>query len=205
MKGSLASIVSALLLSATSAVAQDITVGPGTLELTIVPGGATYFTSTDSNPNAPGFGNYTLGGVLTYNVTRVIGIEGEASGTIGIAQDLAIAGQTKNLRTPDTLNYGGNLVVSAVTSHGVVPYVTAGVGGLTVFGREELGLHDAQTFLTGNVGGGIKWYAANGRWGLRADYRFEAVGSKDDAPVFFGRDTRYGHRIYAGFVVTALR
>lgn len=84
MKGSLAPIVSALLLSATSAVAQDITVGPGTLELAVVPGGATYFTSTDSNPSAPGFGNYTLGGVLTYNVTRVVGIEGEASGTIGM-------------------------------------------------------------------------------------------------------------------------
>ena len=96
-------------------------------------------------------------------------------------------------------------MLSAVTSHGVVPYVTAGVGGLTVFGREELGINDAQTFLTRNVGGGIKWYVANGRWGLRAYCRFEAVRSKNDAPVFCGRDTWYRHRVYAGFVITTLR
>lgn len=54
-------------------------------------------------------------------------------------------------------------MLSAVTSHGVVPYVTAGIGGVTVFGREELGFNDAQSFLTENVGGGIKWYVANGR------------------------------------------
>ena len=74
-----------------------------------------------------------------------------------------------------------------------------------MFQRQELGVTDNTTFLTGNVGGGLKWYAPNGRWGLRADYRFIAVQSKDDAPEFFGRDTRYGHRVYAGIVVNALR
>ena len=61
------------------------------------------------------------------------------------------------------------------------------------------------TFLTGNVGGDVKWYASNGRWGLRGDYRFTAVRDKDDAPSFFGRDTRYGHRVYGGLIVNVVR
>src|SRR5882672_7602204 len=61
------------------------------------------------------------------------------------------------------------------------------------------------TFLTGNVGGGVKWYASNDRWGLRGDYRFTAVRDKDDAPSFFGRDTRYGHRAYGGLIINVVR
>ncbi len=49
------------------------------------------------------------------------------------------------------------------------------------------------------MGGGVKWYA--GRWGLRGDYRFLAVRSKDDAPEFFGQETRYGHRVYGGVML----
>jgi hypothetical protein len=103
------------------------------------------------------------------------------------------------------LTYSGNLVVSAPVSRSVVPYVTGGVGALTMFGREPLGVADTESFLTSNVGAGVKWYAPNGRWGLRGDYRFEAVASNADAPDFFGRDTRYGHRIYAGVVINAVR
>ena len=42
--------------------------------------------------------------------------------------------------------------------------------------------------MTGHVGGGIKWYAPNRRWGLRRDYRFAVTQSKDDAPAFVGRE-----------------
>lgn len=205
MTRSLAFGLIALSLCATAARAQESSTGPGTLEVSIIPGGATYFTSTDANPAAPGFGNYTLGAAVAYNVTRVLGIEGEVGGTLGITQDLAMGGLTRSSKTPDTLNYAGNLVLSAVTSHAVVPYVTAGVGGLTMFERETVGVTDTQTFLTGNVGGGLKWYAPTGRWGLRTDYRFQAAASKDDAPAFFGRDTRYGHRVYAAVVINAVR
>jgi hypothetical protein len=84
-----------------------------------------------------------------------------------------------------------------------VPYVTGGVGGLTVFDKATLGIADRETFLTGNVGGGLKWF--NGRWGLRADYRFITVRSKDDAPAFFGAETRYGHRVYGGLLLNVGR
>jgi hypothetical protein len=71
--------------------------------------------------------------------------------------------------------------------------------------KTGLGIKKAETFLTGNVGGGLKWYAPNGRWGLRGDYRFLATQSKDDAPAFFGQDTRYGHRVYGAVVINAIR
>jgi len=74
---------------------------------------------------------------------------------------------------------------------------------LTMFEKASLGINDTQTFLTGNVGGGLKWFS--GRWGLRGDYRFLAVQSKDDAPAFFGRETRYGHRVYGGILIKAGR
>jgi len=107
-----------------------------------------------------------------------------------------------DVKTPHFLSYSGNVVVSA--GHGsVVPYATAGVGGLSLFERAEVGVNDTTTFLTTNVGGGVKWYA--GRWGLRGDYRFIAVQSKDDAPAIFGQETRYGHRIYGGVILNVAR
>ncbi len=77
---------------------------------------------------------------------------------------------TLNRKTPHILNYSGNVVVNAANRSSVVPYVTGGVGGLSMFEKQSLGISDTETFLTGNVGGGVKWYA--GRWGLRGDYRF---------------------------------
>jgi hypothetical protein len=52
--------------------------------------------------------------------------------------------------------------------------------------------------------GGVKWYAPNNRWGLRGEYRFGATKSKDDAPAFFGRETRYVHRVYAAVVINTV-
>jgi hypothetical protein len=51
--------------------------------------------------------------------------------------------------------------------------------------------------------GGLKWYA--GRWGLRGDYRFIAVPSKDEASAFFGNDARYGHRVYGAVMLNVGR
>jgi hypothetical protein len=65
--------------------------------------------------------------------------------------------------------------------------------------------NSADTFLTGNVGGGVKWYAPNGIWGLRGHYRFMATRSKDDAPDFFGQDSRYGHRVYGAVIINAIK
>jgi hypothetical protein len=166
--------------------AQETGPGPGTVAVTIIPGGATFFTESGST-NGPSFGNYGLGGAVAVNFNRWVGVEGEVSGALGVTQNLQLGGTTSSLKTPNLLNYTGNVVVHAANRSSVTPYATGGVG-----------------FLTGNVGGGVEWFS-NGRWGLRGDYRFIAVRSKDDAPSFFGQDTRYGHRVYGGVVINAVR
>ena len=182
--------------------AQEATPGPGAVQVTIIPGGATFFTE-GKNASGPSFGNYDLGAGLAVNFNRYVGIEGEVSGALGISQDLQLGGATSNLKTPNLLNYSGNLVVYAPNKSSVVPYVTGGIGGLSAFERPSLGINNTETFLTGNVGGGLNWYA--GRWGLRGDYRFVTVRAKDDASAFFGQETRYGHRVYGGVILNVDR
>jgi hypothetical protein len=197
-KGLLVLTAAAALFAGSAAYAQEGAPGPGTTQVTIIPGGATFFTE-GKNQSGPSFGNYTLGASVTYNVTQWLGVEGEVGGALGIAQDLSLGGLTNNTKTPNTLNYTGNVVFSLPTHSAFVPYATAGIGGLTMFDKPALGIDNTTSFLTGNVGGGLKWYA--GRWGLRADYRFVGVKSKDDAPTFFGQENRYGHRVYGGLIL----
>jgi hypothetical protein len=190
--------------TATQALAQsrESSSGPGTVEVTIIPGGGTFFTEAKDTPG-PSFGSYDLGGSVTGNFSRYVGVEGEVSGFLGVSQSLDFAGVTADVKTPHFLNYSGNVVVFAPNHSSVVPYATAGVGGLSLFERADLGVNTGETFFTSNVGGGVKWYS--GRWGLRGDYRFIAVQSKDDAPAFFGQETRYGHRVYGGVILNVVR
>lgn len=182
-----------------SARAQE-TPGPGKVEVSIIPGGATWVNSKGTNPK---FHNYDAGGALAYNFTRILGVEGEVAGSFGLKQSLGqfINGKEK---TPNMLSYTGNVVVNS-PGRSVVPYATAGIGGNTLYKRELLGIFNTDTFFTSNVGGGIKWYAPSGRWGLRGDYRFQAVKSKNSAPVFFGTDNRYSNRIYGAVVINVVK
>jgi len=179
--------------------AQDAAPGPSTVVITIIPGGATFFTEAEDNAQAPSFGNYDLGAAVAFTFNRYLAVEGEFSGALGISQTLQLGTVELDERSPHLLNYSGNLVLSAPTGTSVVPYVTGGIGGLTLFERRPLTVDQNETFFTSNVGGGVNWYS--GRWGLRGDYRFIAVQSKDDAPVFFGRENRYGHRVYGGVLL----
>jgi hypothetical protein len=187
---------------ATQVYAQDSVPGPGAVVVTIIPGGGTFFTE-GKDTKGPSFGNYDLGAGVEVHFNRYVGVEGEVSGSLGVTQDLQFSGATSNLKTPNLVNYSGNLVVSAANRSSVVPYVIGGVGGLSLLDEASLGINSTETFLTGNVGGGVKWF--NGRWGLRGDYRFIGVRSKDDAPSFFGQETRYGHRVYGGVLINAGR
>jgi len=190
------------VIGGSQAHAQEARPGPGVVEVSIIPGGGLFFTE-NADTQEPSFGNYDLGGGLTYNINRYIGIEGEVAGAIGISQDLQLGAFSPDVKTPNLLNYSGNVVFSVPTQSSVVPYVTGGVGGLSLFEQASLGINQTETFLTGNLGGGIKWYA--GRWGLRGDYRFIGVQSKDDAPAFFGQEPRYGHRVYGAVIVNVIR
>jgi hypothetical protein len=203
MRRRIAIVIIVLSVVATgSAYAQETTPGPAKAEVTIIPGGWTFFRSKGSQPN---FGSYALGGAFAYNFSRIVGVEGEVGGSLGVSQNLTMFdGSTLNEKTPNMLSYTGNVVVN-LPGHSVVPYATGGVGGLTLYQREVLGIFNSDTFLTGNVGGGVKWYAPNGRWGVRGEYRFEAVRSKDDAPQFFGQETPYGHRLYGGVILNVMK
>jgi hypothetical protein len=192
----IAAFLTAAAVSAAAPVfAQDAAPGPGRVVITV--------TEAEDNPSEPSFGNYELGGSVTVNFNRYVGVEGEVSGGIGVSQGLQFGSAEVDERSPNLLNYNANLVLSAANRTSIVPYLTGGVGGMTMFERASLSVNDVETFLTGNVGGGLAWYA--GRWGLRADYRFIAVQSKDDAPSFFGAEERYGHRLYAGVLLNVGR
>jgi hypothetical protein len=201
MKRWIAVWVAAIVLAgAGQAFAQENRPGAGTVVVTIIPGGATFFTSGSSTSEAS-FVNYGLGTAAEVYFNRFVGVEGELTGVLGVTQDLQFAAGTANQKTPNLINYNGNVVVSMGGSGHVVPYLTGGIGGLTVTDRPALGVNDTTTFLTGNAGGGLKWFSSNYRWGVRGDYRFLAVQSKDDAPAFFGQETRYGHRVYGAVLV----
>ena len=183
------------------AYAQEGPAGAGRAEITFIPAGAVFFTE-NADASAPSFGNYQLGGGVTYNINRYLGVEGEVTSSIGISQSLDF-GYPSSVRTPDVLNYTGNVVVSVPNGSSVVPYVTGGVGGRSLFSREAFGIDKTETLFATNVGGGVKWYA--GRWGLRGDYRFVGVPSKDEASAFFGKEARYGHRVYGAVMLNVGR
>ena len=193
--------VMAMMVGAAGAYAQE-TPGPGSVEVTYMPAGAAFFASKG---DAPSFGNYGFGTAVSFNPTRLIGIEGEIGSMIATTSDLQFGDLDSNIKAPNMLSYTANVVANLWTGHSVIPYATGGIGGLTMFERPQLGVNNDETFLTGNVGGGVKWYAPNNRWGLRGDYRFAATRSKDDAPAFFGQDTRYVHRVYAGVIINTVR
>src|SRR3954447_409830 len=181
MSGRIAALVLVgLLVGVGASRAQEATPGPGKVEVTYIPAGGAYITSKG---NSPSFGNYGFGTAGTFNLNRFIGIEGELGAMISTTSSLQFGDLPSNLKAPNFLSYTGNVIYSPWTGHSVVPYAAGGVGGLTMFERPEVGVTKDETFLTGNVGGGVKWYAPNNRWGLRGDYRFQATRSKDDAPV----------------------
>ena len=182
-----------------SAYAQESgTHGGGLVEVTYMPAGAGFVMSKGDSPS---FGNYGFGTAAAFNVNRLIGIEGELVAMIATSSDLQFGDLPHDIKAPNALGYNADVIVSPWGGRALSPYAAGGVGGLTMFARPALTLTDDETFLTGNVGGGVKWYAPNNRWGLRGDYRFVATKSKDDAPEFFGRETRYIHRAYAGVII----
>lgn len=203
MKRSLAVFVAAAAIAAAvPAAAQEAGPTPGTVIVTVIPAGGTFFTQ-GKNTKAPSFGDFGVGASAGVSLNRFVAIEGEVTGGLGVTQDLAFTSGTEHVKSPSLVDYSGNLVVSAPAGHSITPYVTGGIGGLTLLDRPSLGIADRTTFLTGNVGGGVEWF--NGRWGLRADYRFLMVRSKDDAPSFFGSETRYGHRVFGGLLINVGR
>jgi len=187
--------------------AQEAGNGAGRMEIGAFPGGGILFTEA-GNGAEPNFTNYALGGSFTYNFNKWVGVEGEGGGSIGIHQEVNFNNaQLTDQKTPNTWLYMGNVVVNPMgNNRALVPYGTAGLGGLTMCDCNSthvanLGITKNETYLMGNVGGGLKWFATR-NVGLRADYRLFAVKNKDTAPDFFGKENRFGHRVYGGLLFT---
>jgi hypothetical protein len=202
MKSWIALFIAALALIAAPSYAQENGAGPGTVELTVIPGGGTFFINGNSESR---FRNYDVGGSLAVNLNRHIGFEGVVNGALGLNhQNLLLSGVTLSEAPPNVIDYSGNVNISAPIAQRTVPYVSAGLGSLVLLQHTDLAIGSSKAFLTGNVGGGLKWYA-NRYWGLRADYRFVMVRSSDLAPAFFGQEGRYGHRVYGGVILNVVK
>jgi opacity protein-like surface antigen len=190
----------ATMTMTTTASAQNEREAPGKLELTLIPAGATFVTSRHEAPN---FTNYDAGVAFAYNFDRRFGVEGEAVGSFGLKQSVSPFGGTDftEEKTPNLLSYSANFVATLPT-RAVMPYATAGIGGTTLYQREVLRIFKTDSFVTSNFGGGLKWYAPNGRWGVRGDYRLQYFGKRGNAPDFFGDERRIAHRVYGAVLVT---
>jgi hypothetical protein len=178
--------------------------GAGRFEIGAFPVGGVFFAET-STTIEPAFGDFALGGSVTYNINRWIGVEGEFGNAIGIRQDLTWNERVlSNTHSPSMYTYSGNVVVNPfAVDRSVVPYATVGAGGLTLRDSNDvapLRLGGNSSYFVANAGGGLRWYL-NDRWGLRGDYRLLVVNDHAEAPEFFGRDRiRFGHRVYGGLL-----
>ena len=191
--------IAALVLSGTLAgvgiaFAQDLTPGTGVVEVTHIPAGS---ASSTSKGDAPSFGNYGFETAFSFNFNHHVGIKGELCSMLSTTSDLQF-GDTK---APNLLSYTASVAVTPWTGHSVQPYSTGGVSGPTMFERPGVGVFNDAMFLSGDEGGGVTRYEPNNRWGLRGDDRFAATRSKDDAPAFFGSETRCVHRVYITVVI----
>src|SRR6185503_13748100 len=78
-------IAAVMIVGAGRAHAQEATPGPGVVEATIVPGGVGFVTSKNGEPS---FGNYGFGFATTYNINRIVGVEGEIAALLATVSDL---------------------------------------------------------------------------------------------------------------------
>jgi Outer membrane protein beta-barrel domain len=197
--------MAAAALSVVTAYGQEAGVGAGRIEIGGFPVGGMAF-GHGSQTDGPNFRNYALGATFAFNVNKWIGFEGEIGGGVGIRHDMTFAGlRLEDQKSPNMLAYNGDLVVHVVGSdRAIAPYVVSGVGGLTLFTKREvtnLGILNNETYFTGNVGGGVKWFATQ-HVGLRGDGRFIMVKSRDEVPFFSQEKNQYGARLYAGVLLT---
>ena len=199
----------ALVLLAGCAVVSAQEVGAGKLEFGGWPGGGIFLTGGDDNLEV-NFNNWAYGGGATYYITPMVGIEGEASYGLGLAQGVNYKKkEVFHVQVPNTLQTSGNIVIfPGGSKKQLIPYVTGGVGMMTLISRnstKQFGITSAESFVAENVGGGVKIFRGGDahNWGFRVDYRFLMVNSKSGAVPFFAQSkSRRGQRIYIGMLYT---
>jgi hypothetical protein len=214
MTGKVFFILVALVGSCAVASAQELgEPGAGKLEIGGFPGGGLWLVGGDDNTEVD-FNNYDFGGGATWYLSPIAAIEGEAAFGLGISQNVHYENRTVyRIQMPHTLTTSGNVVIfPGGSARPVAGYLTAGVGTLTMFSRTAanmvFGLEKAESFLSTNVGGGVKIFRRGDarNWGFRIDYRILMVNNDTDAvPLFAQIKRRMGHRFYIGMLYTVRR
>jgi hypothetical protein len=205
-------LLAAVVLVAGCAVASAQEPGAGKLEVGGWPGGGIFFTGGDDQYEV-NFNTWAYGGDLSYYLTPLVGVEAELSYGLGLAQGVNYKGkEVFHVQVPNTLQTSANLILYPGGTQGtLVPYVTGGVGLLTLISRDstkQFGLTSAESFMAENVGGGVKIFRSGDaqNWGFRVDYRFILINSKSGAVPFFAQSTsRRGQRVYIGMLYTMTR
>ena len=104
---------------------------------------------------------------------------------------------------PTVWSYSGNVLFFPRGTAGkrLPAYLTGGIGALSLAPRVptkpfgyDIDLIGMQTFVTENIGGGVKIFrmADAPNWGFRADYRYLFVNSNSGAPAFFAKSKTRG-------------
>jgi opacity protein-like surface antigen len=194
-----------MLLGAGKASAQE-SVGAGRVEIgaALFGFGATFLPQAD--PSQPRLDSYVLSGALTRNLNHRYGVEGDFGFVFG-TRDVPASTTTAapvDAKTPNVLMYSANLVFNPIRSdRRIVPYVDAGVGAWSVFGGSQIGnfgLAPDATYLTGSVGGGVRWFIIN-HWGVRADYRYILIDQGSHTTALQPGHVS-AHRLYGALVMT---
>jgi hypothetical protein len=197
-----------LLAGCAVASAQEVP-GAGKVELGGWPGGGIFLTGGDDQLEV-NFNNWAYGGGATFYVSPMVGVEVEASYGLGLAQGVNYKGkEVFHVQVPNTLQTSGNLVLFPGGSRKqLAPYVTGGVGMLTLISRnstKQFGITSAESHMATNVGGGVKIFRGGDakNWGFRVDYRFILINKSSDAAQFFAQSkSRRGQRVYIGMLYT---
>lgn len=205
-------IIVLLLAGGAVATAQELGPGAGTLEVGGFPGGGLWLVRGDDDTEV-NFNNWSYGGGLSWYLRPRVAVEAEAAFGLGLAQGVNYRQrEVVAAQVPNTLGMTGNVVFfPGGSNRRLAPYVTGGAGTLTLISRnstKQFGVTDAESFLTTNLGGGVKLFRSDTarNWGFRVDYRLVMVNRNSDAVPFFARSKqRLGHRLYAGMLYVIRR
>jgi len=137
----------------------------------------------------------SLGLRYQYNLTPHVGLEGSFLYTPAQNEFLGPEGAGVGTGDIDAFYYNANVVYNFLPASNVIPYLTGGLGAVTLEVDDPV-LAGRETKLAGNVGGGLL-FAINRRFGLRFDVR-DYIYRVDELDTQF----RHAFNVPAGFEET---
>lgn len=137
----------------------------------------------------------SLGVRYQYNLTPHVGLEGNFLFTPAKNEFLGPEGEGIGTGDVDAFYYNANVVYDFLPASNVIPYLTGGLGVVTLRVDDPV-LSGSETKLAGNVGGGLL-FAMNRNIGLQFDVR-DYIYRVDELDTQF----RHAFNVPAGFEET---